>query len=61
MSRWFQQAFGSAVEDIRARMVDEAWFGRRAGSVHHTHTHEHHNVHDREAQDHASPEHGIDR
>ncbi|MFA5989927.1 MAG: hypothetical protein WC803_10025 [Sphingomonas sp.] len=29
MRDWFAQAFGSAVADIRAKLIDEAWFGRR--------------------------------
>lgn len=29
MRDWFAQAFGGAVADIRAKLVDEAWFGRR--------------------------------
>lgn len=65
---WFASAFGSAVEDIRARMIDEAWFGRRAGaSAQHHHTHEHHHSQDPNAAERdihgngRGNEHGIDR
>lgn len=27
-SDWFTKAFGAAVEDIRAKLIDEGWFGR---------------------------------
>lgn len=29
MRDWFAEAFGGAVADIRAKLIDEAWFGRR--------------------------------
>ena len=29
MSSWFTSAFGGAADDIRAKLIDEAWFGRR--------------------------------
>lgn len=29
MRDWFAEAFGSAVSDIRQKLIDEAWFGRR--------------------------------
>jgi len=63
-SGWFARSFGAAVEDVRARMIDEAWFGRRAGaSVHHHHTHEHHHGQDRDAaeRDIHGNEHEIER
>lgn len=28
MADWFARAFGGAVEDIRAELIDRAWFGR---------------------------------
>lgn len=50
MANWFERAFGaaidevgSAVADIRTKLIDEAWFGRRAGASsehHHSHQHE---------------------
>jgi hypothetical protein len=49
-SNWFSQAFGAvadevgaAIADVRSKLIDEAWFGRRAGaaSEHHlSHQHE---------------------
>ena len=27
-SDWFTKGFGAAVADIRAKLIDEAWFGR---------------------------------
>lgn len=27
-SDWFTKAFGAAVEDVRAKLIDEGWFGR---------------------------------
>lgn len=63
-SDWFARSFGAAVEDVRARMIDEAWFGRRAGaSAQHHHTHDHHHSYDREVaeRDIQGNEHGIDR
>ncbi len=29
MRDWFTASFGAAVEDIRAKLIDEGWFGRR--------------------------------
>lgn len=29
MADWFGQAFGSAVEDIRNKLIEEGWFGRK--------------------------------
>lgn len=26
---WFAEAFGAAASDVRAKLIDEAWFGRR--------------------------------
>jgi hypothetical protein len=46
---WFASAFGAAVEDIRAKLIDESFHGRRAGSVHHSHSHEHHQAQHRDA------------
>lgn len=28
MSDWFSRAFGSAVADVRQKLVEEAWFGK---------------------------------
>lgn len=25
---WFAEAFGAAASDVRAKLIDEAWFGR---------------------------------
>ncbi|MES2988713.1 MAG: hypothetical protein V4808_12470 [Pseudomonadota bacterium] len=30
MSKWFERSFGSPIDEIRAALIDEAWFGRRA-------------------------------
>lgn len=30
MRDWFTQAFGGAVSDVRAKLIDEAWFGRHS-------------------------------
>lgn len=29
MADWFTETFGAAADDIRAKLIDEAWFGRR--------------------------------
>lgn len=62
MSSWFSDAFGGAVDDIRAKLIDEAWFSRRPPSPQ-TPSH-----HDRSTTDEPErqPEdrgqaHGIDR
>lgn len=41
MSGWFDRAFGAAVEavgagidDVRAKLLDEGWFGRRTPEPH---------------------------
>lgn len=38
MTDWFAEAFGAAVSDIRTKLIDEAFFGRRpaphAPSIH---------------------------
>ncbi len=31
-SDWFTKGFGAAVEDVRAKLIDEGWFGRNAPS-----------------------------
>ncbi len=28
MTDWFTESFGVAVDDIRAKLIDEGWFGR---------------------------------
>lgn len=32
---WFTEAFGYPVADIRAKLIDEAWFGRKANEHRH--------------------------
>lgn len=34
MRDWFAQTFGQAVADMRAKLIDEAWFGRRVPEPH---------------------------
>ena len=29
MRDWFTESFGAALDDIRAKLIDEGWFGRR--------------------------------
>ena len=29
MADWFARGFGSAVEDIRNKLIEEGWFGRK--------------------------------
>lgn len=29
MADWFKESFGAAVDDIRAKLIEEGWFGRR--------------------------------
>lgn len=32
MPDWFLEVFGSAMPDIRRKLIDEAWFGRRTAA-----------------------------
>ena len=29
MNSWFARTFGEAIDDVRAKLIDEAWFSRR--------------------------------
>ncbi len=39
MRDWFADAFGGAVSDIRQKLIDEAWFGRRPAAPASSHSH----------------------
>jgi hypothetical protein len=60
MLDWFANAFGEAASDIRQKLIDEAWFGRRPTDQ----RSDFYGVDDHDAResdrDH-SQDHGIDR
>ncbi len=63
MRDWFAEAFGAAVSDIRTKLIDEAFFGRRpAPHAPSIHAHEATEDYDRaEERGGRSHEIGIDR
>lgn len=60
MFDWFANAFGEAASDIRQKLIDEAWFGRRQPGQ----RSDSYGAHDHAAQESdrdQSQDHGIDR
>lgn len=60
MSDWFAKAFGEAAEDIRHKLIDEAWFGRRQPG-HRSGSHDMHGHENGEPDRDQHHDHGIDR